>query len=206
MSIRRATFWVSLVCLVMAANALPFAGRAAAQQPGATDIANTLAPKSPTRGLAAPSDPNAAANQQFLDGMRGRATRSITIEETNKLADIAKDKPSIDLEVNFDYDSASIGDKAADALAALGTALRDPRLKGALVLLAGHTDGKGSDAYNKELSDRRAEAVRQFLAAKFSLPAENLIAIGFGKSRLKNTADPFAAENRRVQVVNMSAQ
>jgi OmpA family len=88
----------------------------------------------------------------------------------------------------------------------LGVALRDPRLKSAMVLLAGHTDAKGSDAYNKDLSDRRADAVKQFLVTKFSLPAENLIAIGYGKERLKNTVDPFAAENRRVQVVNVSAQ
>ena len=63
-----------------------------------------------------------------------------------------------------------------------------------MVLLAGHTDAKGGDAYNKDLSDRRADAVKQFLVTKYGLPAENLIAIGYGKERLKNTADPFAAE------------
>jgi outer membrane protein OmpA-like peptidoglycan-associated protein len=119
---------------------------------------------------------------------------------------LPKKKPSVDLEVNFEYDSAVIGAQAADILVKLGVALRDPRLKGSLVLLAGHTDAKGSDVYNKDLSDRRADTVKQFLVTKFSLPPENLITVGYGKERLKNTADPYSAVNRRVQVVNMSAQ
>jgi outer membrane protein OmpA-like peptidoglycan-associated protein len=193
---------VAAVCLAM----LALGGAVFAQQPSAGDIANSLAPKPTlTRGLSAPN-PSAAQDRRFLDGLKSKNTRSITVEERNQVADLAKDKPAVDLEVNFDYDSATIGPQAIDTLTKLGVALRDPRLKGALVLLAGHTDAKGSDAYNKDLSDRRADAVKQFLVGKFSLPMENLIAVGYGKERLKNAADPFAAENRRVQVVNMSAQ
>jgi outer membrane protein OmpA-like peptidoglycan-associated protein len=181
-------------------------GIAFAQQPTAGDIANSLVPKtSLTRGLTVP-DPKSAQEQQLLDELKSKNTRSITVEERNEVAAIAERRPGIDLVVNFEYDSATIGADAADALTKLGVALRDPRLKGALVLLAGHTDAKGSDAYNKDLSDRRADAVKQFLVAKFSLPVANLIAVGYGKERLKNTADPFASENRRVQVVNLSAQ
>ena len=190
---------VALATVVLVAAAF-------AQQPSASDIANSLAPRNTlTRGLSAPN-PRAAQDQRFLDGLKSKNTRSITVEERNHVADIAKDKPGVDLEVNFDYDSATIGPQAIDTLTKLGVALRDPRLMGALVLLAGHTDAKGGDAYNKYLSDRRADAVKQFLVAKFSLPAANLITVGYGKERLKNATDPFAAENRRVQVVNMSAQ
>jgi outer membrane protein OmpA-like peptidoglycan-associated protein len=180
-------------------------GAVFAQEPSAGDIANSLAPKHLTRGLSTPS-PAAAQDQQFLDGLKNKTTRSITVEERNQVADIAKNKPAIDLEVNFAYNSAVVGAQAIDALTKLGAALRDPRLKGAMVLLAGHTDAKGGDSYNKDLSDRRADAVKQFLVTTFHLPAENLIAVGYGKERLKNAADPYAAENRRVQVVNMSAQ
>jgi outer membrane protein OmpA-like peptidoglycan-associated protein len=73
-------------------------------------------------------------------------------------------------------------------------------------MLAGHTDGKGGDAFNQDLSERRAEAVKRYLIARYKLPAANLIAVGYGKSMLKNQANPFAAENRRVQVVNMTAK
>ncbi len=173
----------------------------------ATDMANALAPKPKvtTRGFA--SDPKAAQEKAFLNGLRTRGmARSITVEERTKVAEIAQAKPAIDLEVNFEYNSATIGAKAMEDLTKLGAALRDPRLKDAVVVLAGHTDGKGADAYNQDLSERRADAVKQFLVSKFSLPADNLVAVGYGKERLKNTANPLAAENRRVQVVNMSSQ
>lgn len=200
-------FATSLLATSLLATSL-FTGMALAQQPSSGDIADTLAPKttrSLTRGLALP-DAKTAREQQFLRGLTQKTTRSISIEESNQVAEIAKDKPAIDLEVNFDYNSATIGPQATDVLIKLGSALKDARLKGATVLLAGHTDAKGGEVYNKDLSDRRAEAVKDFLVTKFSLPPENLIALGYGKGRLKNAADPYAAENRRVQVVNMSAQ
>ena len=56
---------------------------------------------------------------------------------------------------------------------------------------------------NMTLSERRAEAVRDYLVGHFSIGASRLIAIGYGEERLKNTADPDAAENRRVEVVNL---
>ncbi len=180
---------------------------ATAQQPSSADIIKSLTPpkKPVTRGLRAP-DPKAAQEQTVINGVRGKTTRSITVEQRTKLAEIIPTKPAIDLEINFDYNSANVGPKAIDDLMKLGVALRDPQLSNAIIVLAGHTDAKGGDDYNKDLSDRRAEAVKQFLVSKFGLSSNNLVAIGYGKEQLKNTADPLAPENRRVQVVNMSAQ
>jgi hypothetical protein len=72
-------------------------------------------------------------------------------------------------------------------------------------LIARRTDGAGSDSYNQSLSERRAEAVKVFLAQQFKLSRDQLLALGFGRSQLKNAADPLAAENRRVQIVNTGA-
>jgi flagellar motor protein MotB len=44
------------------------------------------------------------------------------------------------------------------------------------------------------------------LIEEFNLPADTLIAVGYGKTQLKNTADPLAAANRRVQTVNTEQQ
>jgi outer membrane protein OmpA-like peptidoglycan-associated protein len=71
-------------------------------------------------------------------------------------------------------------------------------------MLGGHTDAKGSDEYNQTLSERRAETVKRFLMEKYHLPAANLVSAGYGKKGLKNAADPYAAENRRVEIVNMA--
>jgi outer membrane protein OmpA-like peptidoglycan-associated protein len=71
-------------------------------------------------------------------------------------------------------------------------------------MLGGHTDAKGGDGYNQTLSERRAETVKRFLMDKYHIPAANLVSAGYGKKGLKNTADPFAAENRRVEIVNVA--
>jgi outer membrane protein OmpA-like peptidoglycan-associated protein len=176
----------------------------AQEQPSASQIIDALKPKGgsgvTTRSLTA--DPRPAADRNFIDSLRNRQTRLISIEERSKAAEIAKARPSIDLEITFDYNSDVIGPQAVPPLINLGTALRSGELKGSVFLLAGHTDAKGDDAYNQTLSERRADAVRRFLVKKFSLAPENLIPIGYGKSQLKNAADPFGGENRRVQIVN----
>ena len=111
--------------------------------------------------------------------------------------------PSIDLEILFAYNSAEITPQAAAALAPLGRALSDARLAGDAFLIAGHTDAKGSADYNLALSQRRAEAVRQHLIANFQLDGAKLVAKGMGSKHLKSK-QPLAAENRRVQIVNLS--
>jgi outer membrane protein OmpA-like peptidoglycan-associated protein len=122
--------------------------------------------------------------------------------------DIAREKglPTIDIEVLFEYDSAAITPAAAEGLMTLGRALADPRLAGGRFVIAGHTDAKGASGYNRNLSHRRAEAVRGFLIENFKLPREALIARGFGETRLKNPANPLGPENRRVQVINWTSE
>ncbi len=73
-------------------------------------------------------------------------------------------------------------------------------------MLGGHTDAKGTDGYNQGLSERRAETVKKFLIENYKIPVENLVSAGYGETDLKNKTDPNAAENRRVQIVNMAKQ
>ena len=97
-----------------------------------------------------------------------------------------------------------IGPDATKAVNEVGKALSNSKLTGNTFVLAGHTDAKGSDAYNQDLSERRAETVKRYLVETYKIPAENLVAVGYGKTMLKNTSNPFASENRRVQIVNMA--
>jgi outer membrane protein OmpA-like peptidoglycan-associated protein len=212
--------WVNIgrwvVCIAMAGGLTSLALDLASSQeePSAAQIVEALKPKGapggatrsisvePRSGRSISIEPRSETDRRFLNSLRNRQARSISIEERAKAAEIAKERPSIDLEITFDYDSDVIGSKAIPTLLNLGTALRSGELKGAVFLLAGHTDAKGDDAYNQTLSERRADAVRRFLVKKFSLASENLVPIGFGKAQLKNATDPNAGENRRVQIVN----
>jgi outer membrane protein OmpA-like peptidoglycan-associated protein len=112
---------------------------------------------------------------------------------------------SVNLYVKFSYDSTDLTSDTRITLDRLGAALRDRRLDGFSFMIAGHTDAKGGVEYNRSLSERRAEAVRQYLVAQFGIPADRLQAKGFGKSQLLDSSRPEDGINRRVQVVNMTA-
>jgi outer membrane protein OmpA-like peptidoglycan-associated protein len=147
------------------------------------------------------------AKQADLVGrLQAAKTRQITVEERKEIVDVVKenDLPAIDLEVFFEFDSAEITPAALPTLETLGAALGADQLKGSIFLVAGHTDAKGSDAYNRGLSDARAKSVRGLLIEMFQIDPTQLVAVGFGEEQLKNK--PFAGENRRVQVVNMAAK
>jgi outer membrane protein OmpA-like peptidoglycan-associated protein len=189
------------------------AGRAVAADDVTEDqIVRALAPakKAPlTRGLsltAAPQEDPAAnvAEGRLLQHVRGRATRSLSVSEREEIAAIAKDKPNIDLEINFDYNSANISAKSLPSVQALGKALTNPDLKGSTFIVAGHTDAAGGDGYNQDLSERRADSIKRYLTSKYSIAAADLVTVGYGKSKLKDPANPLAEVNRRVQVVNMA--
>jgi outer membrane protein OmpA-like peptidoglycan-associated protein len=171
-------------------------------------IVRALAPaKKPlTRGLSVgpQADPAAvAAEGKFVQTIRGRATRSLSVSEREEIATIVKDKPKIDLEINFDYNSADISTKSLPSVQALGKALTNPDLKGSTFVVAGHTDAAGGESYNQDLSERRADSIKKYLVDKYGIAGTDLVTVGYGKSKLKDAANPLADVNRRVQVVNM---
>ena len=159
-----------------------------------------------TRGLSAgpQTDPAATAAQtKFVSSIRGRKTRSLTVSEREEIATIAKDQPNIDLEITFDYNSADISAKSLQSVQALGRALTNPDLKGSTFVVAGHTDAAGSESYNQDLSERRADSIKRYLMDNYHIASSDLVTVGYGKTKLKDPNQPMAEVNRRVQVVNM---
>lgn len=137
---------------------------------------------------------------QIVDALtpKGEAVRGLTVKGGDKQA-----APSISMRVQFAYDSDELENEAVLTLKALGAALRDPRLKEYRFEIIGHTDAKGSDAYNLALSERRAQAVVEHLVFFHRVDRDRLVAIGKGEADPANVADPEAAENRRVEIVNI---
>lgn len=130
-----------------------------------------------------------------------RSLRGIQVIPGQELA-----PPSIDLTINFPYDSAKLGGEEMLVLKRLGAALQDPRLAGYSFLIAGHTDAKGSEQYNQRLSEARAKAARDHLIFFYDIDPKRLQAIGYGKSRLIAPSEPDSAINRRVQIINQGAR
>jgi outer membrane protein OmpA-like peptidoglycan-associated protein len=203
----------TMACLAIGAVLCFGAAAARAGDDAVTEdqIVRALAPaKKPlTRSLSAgpqtSADPAAAAAEgRFVQTIRGRATRSLSVTEREEIATIAKDKPKIDLEINFDYNSADISARSQPSVQALGRALTNPDLKGSTFIVAGHTDAAGGESYNQDLSERRADSIKRYLVDRFGIAGSDLVTVGYGKSKLKDPANPMAEANRRVQVVNMA--
>jgi outer membrane protein OmpA-like peptidoglycan-associated protein len=205
----RNSFIVVLSLLTIAA--LPIGIARAADDVTEDQILKALKPaKQPplTRGLSAgpqaKTDPaGAVAEGKFVQTLRNRPTRSLSIAEREEIATIVKDKPKIDLEINFDYNSAEISIRSLPSVQALGRALANPDLKGSTFIVAGHTDAAGGESYNQDLSERRADSIKRYLVDKFGISGADLVPVGYGKTKLKDPANPLADVNRRVQVVNM---
>jgi len=131
-------------------------------------------------------------------------TRALCIGTETECAKAVKIVPEstkpvdgFNLRINFDYNSAHLTPAARTNLNEFARALKDPQLNGSRFIVEGHTDGMGSDAFNLNLSERRASAVVDFLAVQ-GITGARLEAKGYGKQK-PLVADPMASENRRVE-------
>lgn len=128
----------------------------------------------------------------------GAASMATTAPAPAPVAKPAK-AASINMQINFEFNSDAISGSSERTMANLAKALASPQLENRNFTVVGHTDAKGSAAYNKALSDRRAAAVRRYLIDN-GVAASRLRAVGKGESQLLNSDDPDAGENRRVEI------
>jgi outer membrane protein OmpA-like peptidoglycan-associated protein len=192
--------------LALAATVLMAEAGAQPRDPSASEIIDALRPKpgqfqpatrgirpvSPQQGGAVPAQPPAA--QQTPAPAQAAVPPAAPAEA-----------PAISLTVQFATGSVGLTDQAVRVLDELGTALMSEDLRPYRFRIEGHTDTVGSRELNQSLSERRAAAVRSYLAARHGVDASRLIAVGFGETRLAvPTADNIDEPgNRRVQIVNI---
>ena len=107
-------------------------------------------------------------------------------------------------EVNFETGASTLQPRATRTLDAVGTVLaRVPDLR---VEVGGHTDAQGAEAFNRRLSQARAEAVRDYLLDRFDVAPSQLVARGYGEARpvASNETATGRALNRRVEFTVLS--
>jgi outer membrane protein OmpA-like peptidoglycan-associated protein len=145
-------------------------------------------------------------------GAAGAAVAGRTIGLEKALADLHADvtpqqvKVNLAADVLFDFDKADLKSEAEPQLADVATVIKS--YPGAAVNIEGHSDGKGADAYNQTLSEKRAASIAQWLVAKGGASAAQLHTRGWGKTKpiAPNTKpnggdDPEGrAKNRRVEI------
>lgn len=136
-------------------------------------------------------------SQSLADPSRAnRVGRLPLFEQLDSLAQIT-------IAIQFDFNSARIRPDSFRAVGLMADALYHPYLQGYRFLIVGHTDAKGSREYNLKLSQERADAIRAALINPFGIAPARIEAVGLGEEQLLNRSNPEAAENRRVQLINI---
>ena len=148
------------------------------------------------------SFPSVAARLKEMD--RARAAAGMSSQEIKSALTAARSnfhaQASLDLYIHFEFDSDRLDASGKAQAEALGRALSDPVFAGAAIILVGHTDAMGSQAYNQPLSERRAAAVKSYLVERFPLPPQRIQAVGRGETDLLYSDAADQALNRRVEI------
>lgn len=157
--------------------------------------------------LQAQNSANAATtNAQNAQQSANTAQTSATdaVNRADSLGQVVKGldnyRQLADITVNFGFDKSNLTRDSKDTLDGFAPQLGSAR--GFILEITGGTDSVGSREYNYDLSNRRADAVVQYLASKYNVPAHKFYLIGIGKDREvapNNTAEG-RRQNRRVEI------
>ncbi|MET0070201.1 MAG: OmpA family protein [Candidatus Thiodiazotropha sp.] len=101
--------------------------------------------------------------------------------------------------INFEFDSIKILSDSLPMLDAVGKMLQLERVADRRIIIEGHTDAIGREAYNQHLSERRARAIKRYLTSRFEIAADRLVIIGKGETEPHDRRRPANPVNRRVQ-------
>ena len=140
-----------------------------------------------------PNDPEVKNGFEDEDGCPDEAGKK-------KLVVVKREKIEINDKIFFAFDSDRILPKSYDLLDQIAAVINE-HTEIPAIFIEGHTDSDGADDYNRELSDRRAKSVRQYLIDLGRVAADRLDAKGFGESNpiASNATEEGKAENRRVE-------
>jgi OOP family OmpA-OmpF porin len=180
--------------------ALPLAASVSAQTLTEQQMVEKLSGK-PTRAVTVPTSEADVVRLRTL--LQRSRTRAFSAKERSEVAELTAPRPSLDFEIYFPFNSSSLQDAAMPTLQRIGQLLTNPTFKDRGFLIAGHTDAKGRAHANRVVSERRAGAVKTYLVKTFGIDPARLQVIGYGKEQLKEPQQPFAAVNRRVQIINL---
>ena len=119
---------------------------------------------------------------------------------TNTVINLDNYRPVVETAVHFGFNKDNLTREAKEAIDQLAASVATT--KGYIITVEGATDSVGSAEYNYDLSQRRADAVIQYLAAEKGVPAYKIYLIGLGKDKPveSNNTREGRAKNRRVDI------
>jgi outer membrane protein OmpA-like peptidoglycan-associated protein len=147
------------------------------------------------KGAAIGAATGAAAGAAIGNYLDRRARELDKVVETKKTNDGLM--VTLKNDVLFDFDRASLKDQAQVTLKELADILA--KYPGDKLRITGFTDNIGTEAYNQDLSEERAAAVRGFLSEN-GVAADRMNAVGVGETRAKGDTDEARAKDRKVEI------
>lgn len=113
------------------------------------------------------------------------------------------DLSQLTVEIQFQLNSAAILPASFRTLGVMADAMHHPTLLEYTFLVVGHTDSSGGRRHNLELSQKRADAVRDALVSTFNISPQKVFAVGLGEEQLLIRKPSTSPKNRRVQLINI---
>ena len=136
--------------------------------------------------------------QRFHQGHRRASIEIIQLAATRYYAvDVSH---SYEFCLDFAPKVSVLSETAKHRLIPLGFALRGEALRDHSYLIGVHTDVRGDESYNDQLTQFRALAIKQFLVTEFAINPHRLIVFGWGERKLKQPHKPLSSANRRVEI------
>ncbi len=146
------------------------------------------------------------SNQPTSSKPSGVKMRSISFgkakkpsQQQTKTTPSPEQNPTVGLPIKFAYNSAEVLEESKSFLDEIGRMLSLADFANENLLIEGHTDAAGSKEYNRSLSEKRAQAVKDYLRGHFNIASNRLFVTGMGETQSLPGVDPYAAVNRRVQ-------
>jgi len=117
----------------------------------------------------------------------------------NKLSELSQ----LIVEIDFENNSTAIEPKSYRTVGLIADALHHPDLFRYKFLIVGHSSATGTAKHNLELSQKRADAINEALSTTFAVSPDRLFSVGAGEEWPIDPGHPEAADNRRVQLINL---
>ena len=182
-----------------AAFAAPVAVSRGQTPPSRDDIVNQL-----SRFETAPELDVAALRQNVLDKSRSRSRNEPEPSKRPPIVPELLNLPTFTVNIDFDNDTPVVRPSSYQTVGRIADALVNASLLPYSFLIVGHTDSNGRREANVQLSQRRADAIRDSLVNTFKISSKRLQSLGLGEEQFVDQAHPTSPANLQIQIVTIA--
>ena len=190
---------IAAMLTALAAFAAPVAVSRGQTPPSRDDIVNQL-----SRFETAPELDIAALRQKVLDKSRSRSRNEPEPSKRPPIVPELLNLPTFTVNIDFDNDTPVVRPSSYQTVGRIADALVNSSLLPYSFLIVGHTDSNGRREANVQLSQRRADAIRDSLVNTFKISSKRLQSLGLGEEQFVDQAHPTSPANLQIQIVTIA--